>query len=609
MRAPTAPSDEERLSQKGPALRLLTCGATGDGKSTLIGRLVHEHNLKDAAPNLPLLPDGADAEREHGLSDVAYRNFTTDRRTFVVGDTPAYEQLTRNMPAGAPNVDVALLLVDVRRGLLDETRRHAMVANLLGTKHTVLVVNKMDLVGYDHDPFERLAASFTTFARELGFKDVTAIPISAREGDNVSVRSGRTPWYGGPSLLDCLEEVEVEDDRKGKPLRIPVQCVSRTHSDFNALAGTIASGSACVGNEIAVLPSGQVTKINAISRVGVEVDHADAGDAVIVTLADEFDVARGDMLAGARARPHVADQFAAHVAWMSQHNLLPGRSYLMKINCNTLPATITDLKYRLDINTLARIAAKTLALNEVGVCNLAVGRPIPFDNYAENRTTGAFILIDRYSNETVAAGMIDFALRRATNIHYQQLSVSKAARSEMMQHRPAVVWFTGLSGAGKSTIANRVEFLLHARGVHTVMLDGDNVRHALSKDLGFTEADRVENIRRIGEVAKLMTDAGLVVLCAFISPFRAERRMVRELLPPGEFIEIFVDTPIEQCMARDAKGLYRRALAGEIKNFTGVDQPYEVPESPDLHLLAGGEAPDALAERVIQHLLTSQIVN
>jgi bifunctional enzyme CysN/CysC len=352
-----------------------------------------------------------------------------------------------------------------------------------------------------------------------------------------------------------------------------------------------------------------VSKINAISCAGVEVDHAHAGDAVIVTLADEIDVASGDMLAGARARPHVADQFAAHVAWMSQHNLLPGRSYLMKINANTLPATITDLKYRLDINTLARIAAKTLALDEVGVCNLAVGRPIPFDSYAENRTTGAFILIDRYSNETVAAGMIDFALRRATNIHYQQLTVSKAARSEMMQHRPAVVWFTGLSGAGKSTIANRVEFLLHARGVHTVMLDGDNVRHALSKDLGFTEADRVENIRRIGEVAKLMTDAGLVVLCAFISPFRAERRMVRELLPPGEFIEIFVDTPIEQCMARDAKGLYRRALAGDIKNFTGVDQPYEVPESPDLHLLAGGEEPDALAQRVIQHLLTCQIVN
>ena len=608
MRAPTAPRDAERVSDKGPALHLLTCGAAGDGKSTLIGQLLHEQHLKDAASNLALLPDGLGAEREHGLSHVAHQ-ITTDRRAFIVADTSAYEQVMRNMAAGAPNVDVALLLVDARRGVLDDTRRHAIVASLLGTKHTVLAVNKMDLVGYDQDLFERLAATFTSFARELGFKDVAAIPISAREGDNVSLRSGRTPWYDGPSLLDYLEQIEVEDDRQGKPLRIPVQCVTSTHSDFGGFAGTIASGSACVGDEIAVLPSGQVSKINAISCAGVEVDHAHAGDAVIVTLADEIDVASGDMLAGARARPHVADQFAAHVAWMSQHNLLPGRSYLMKINANTLPATITDLKYRLDINTLARIAAKTLALDEVGVCNLAVGRPIPFDSYAENRTTGAFILIDRYSNETVAAGMIDFALRRATNIHYQQLTVSKAARSEMMQHRPAVVWFTGLSGAGKSTIANRVEFLLHARGVHTVMLDGDNVRHALSKDLGFTEADRVENIRRIGEVAKLMTDAGLVVLCAFISPFRAERRMVRELLPPDEFIEIFVDTPIEQCMARDAKGLYRRALAGDIKNFTGVDQPYEVPESPDLHLLAGGEEPDALAQRVIQHLLTCQIVN
>ncbi len=432
--------------------------------------------------------------------------------------------------------------------------------------------------------------------------------MSARFGDNVSSRSERTPWYSGPHLLDYLEAVDVEEDRAGKPFRMPVQWVNRPNSDFRGFAGTIASGSAKPGDEIAILPSGQTTRIARIIGAGGNLDAAQALDAVTVTLADEIDIARGDMLAALRDRPQVADQFAAHLVWMSSEHLFPGRSYLMKINNCTVAATVTEIKHRLDVNTLSKLAAKTLALNEVGVCNLSVARPVVFDAYADNRDTGAFILIDRYSNETVAAGMIDFALRRATNIHHHSHSVSKAVRSALMRHPPAVLWFTGLPGSGKSTIANLVEVALHARGVHTVLLDGDNIRHGLNRDLGFTEPDRVENIRRIGEVAKLMTDAGLVVLCSFISPFRAERRMVRELLDGNEFIEVFVDAPIEQCIARDPKGLYRRALAGEIKNFTGVDQPYEAPENPELHLLAGSKDADRLASEVIEALAQRNIL-
>ena len=416
------------------------------------------------------------------------------------------------------------------------------------------------------------------------------------------------PWYAGPHLLDYLETVDVEDNRAGKPFRMPVQWINRPNSDFRGFAGTIVSGRARPGDDIVVLPSGQTTKIKAMIGAGGNLDAADAGDSVTITLADEIDIARGDMFSALRDRPQVADQFAAHLVWMSNEKLFPGRSYLMKINHGTLGATVTDLKHQIDVNTLSKLAAKTLALNEVGVCNLSVARPIAFDPYADNRDTGAFILIDRYSNETVAAGMIDFALRRASNIHHQNLTVSKAERSSLMHHRPAVLWFTGLPGAGKSTIANLVEAGLHARGVHTAILDGDNVRHGLNRDLGFTEAERVENIRRIGEVAKLMTEAGLVVLCSFISPFRAERRMVRELLDTGEFIEVFVDTPLEQCIARDPKGLYRRALAGEIKNFTGVDQPYEVPENPELHLLAGAKDADKLANEVIEDLARRKIL-
>ena len=624
---PATEAAAPREADTRPALRFLTCGSVDDGKSTLIGRLLYEQNLilddqlsaleRDSRKHgttgeeidFALLLDGLEAEREQGITiDVAYRYFSTPRRSFIVADTPGHEQYTRNMATGASNADLAVLLVDARKGLLPQTRRHAVIASLLGIRYAVLAVNKIDLVGFDQATFDKIVSDFTAFADTLGFKEITAIPISARFGDNVSSRSANTSWYRGPALLDYLEAVDVEDERADKPFRLPVQLVSRPNADFRGFAGTIAGGSLRTGDEITVLPSGRTSVVQSIINGDTTVDAAQAGDAVTVTLADEIDIARGDMLAAARARPQVADQFAAHLVWMSGERLQPGRSYLLKINNSIAVATVTELKHRIDIETLSQLAAKSLALNEVGVANLSVARPIAFDAYAENRDTGAFILIDRYTNETVAAGMIDFALRRASNIHHQHLVVSKAERGQLMNHRPAVLWFTGLSGAGKSTIANLVEAGLHARGVHTVLLDGDNVRHGLNKDLGFTETDRVENIRRIGEVAKLMTEAGLVVLCSFISPFRAERRMVRELLDEGEFLEVFVDAPIDVCIARDPKGLYKRALAGEIKNFTGVDQAYETPENAELHLMAGSGEPGTLAEKIIADLIARRIV-
>jgi bifunctional enzyme CysN/CysC len=609
------------------ALRFLTCGSVDDGKSTLIGRLLYEQNLifddhlaalgRDSKKfgttgsgiDFALLLDGLEAEREQGITiDVAYRYFSTARRAFVVADAPGHEQYTRNMATAASNADLAVLLVDARKGLLNQTRRHAIIARLLGIRFAVLAINKIDLVGFDRAVFEQISSSFSEFAAELGFKDIKAIPISARYGDNVSSHSERTPWYAGPHLLEYLEAADVEDNLAAEPFRLPVQWVNRPDSDFRGFAGALVSGSLRPGDEVVVLPSGQTTKIKAIFGSAGTLANAQARDCITVMLDDEVDIARGDMLVPPRDRPQVADQFAAHMVWMSDENLLPGRSYFMKINNCNVAATVTDLKHRIDINSQAKLAGKTLALNEIGVCNLSLARAIPFDPYSENRDTGAFILIDRASNETVAAGMIDFALRRASNIHHQNHAVSKAGRSSLMNHKPAVLWFTGLSGSGKSTIANLVEAGLHARGVHTVLLDGDNVRHGLNRDLGFTEPDRVENIRRVGEVAKLMVEAGLVVLCSFISPFRAERRMVRELIGDAEFIEVFVDTPLEQCIARDPKGLYRRALAGEIKNFTGVDQPYEVPENPELHLVAASKGADHLANEAIAELIRRKII-
>ncbi len=621
-----APPPEAPEIALRPALRFITCGSVDDGKSTLIGRLLYDRQLilddqltalerdsrKQGAAgddvDFALLLDGLEAEREQGITiDVAYRYFATARRSFVVADTPGHEQYTRNMATGASNADLAVLLVDARKGLLDQTRRHAIIAAMLGIRHVVLAINKIDLVAFDRPVFETITSAFNDFAAPLGFRSITAIPLSARFGDNVASSSDRTPWYAGPTLLGVLETIDVEDDRRGKPFRMPVQWVNRPDQSFRGFCGSIAGGTVKAGDEVVVLPSGRVTTVKEVLAPGSD-GEAEAGDSVTLTLTDETDVARGDMLAASRDRPQVTDQFAAHIVWMSPEALLPGRSYLMKVNHNSVLATVTDLKHRIDIKSLARLAAKTLALNEVGVCNLSVARPIAIDAYTENRDTGAFILIDRYSNETVAAGMIDFVLRRATNVHRHAYLVDKPVRAALMHHRPAVLWFTGLPGSGKSTIANLVESGLHARGVHTMLLDGDNVRHGLNKDLGFTEADRVENIRRVAEVAKLMTEAGLIVLCSFISPFKAERRLAREMVQAGEFVEIFVDTPLEVCIARDPKGLYRRALAGEIENFTGIGQPYERPERPELHLATNERDAAHLAQDVIDELVRLKIL-
>jgi len=621
---PDVAADTEATAQ--PPLRFLTCGSVDDGKSTLIGRLLFEKKLifddqmrgleRDSKIygtdgeniDFALLVDGLEAEREQGITiDVAYRFFSTSKRSFVVADTPGHEQYTRNMATGASNSDVALLLVDARKGLLKQTFRHATIVSLLGIRHIAVVVNKIDLVAFDEATFDRIVADFRRFAAALSFQTVTAIPISARHGDNVSSRSKRTPWYRGPNLLSWLEEIDIDKERGEKPFRMAVQWVNRPHPDFRGFAGRISSGSVRVGDEIVAAASGRQTRITRIVTADGDLESATKGDAVTLTTADELDVARGDVLAAVTDRPRVADQFAAHLIWMSDEHLLPGRSYFLKVGTRTLPATVTELKYRLDVNSQAKHAAKTLSLNEIGFCNIATTGAVTFDAYKDYRETGSFILIDRFSNATVAAGLISFALRRATNIHNQVLAVDKAARAELKDQKPVVLWFTGLSGAGKSTIANLVDSQLHARAIHTMMLDGDNLRHGLNKDLGFTDADRVENIRRAGEVAKLMTDAGLVVLCSFISPFRAERRMIRELFGNGEFIEIFVDTPLAVCIARDPKGLYKRALAGEIKNFTGIDQAYEPPENAEIRLAADQEDAERLATRVIDELFKRRI--
>jgi len=604
-----------------PTLRMLTCGSVDDGKSSLIGRLLYEQKLifddqlsaleRDSKKHgttgedidFALLVDGLEAEREQGITiDVAYRYFATPKRSFIVADTPGHEQYTRNMATGASNADLAIILVDARKGMLTQTHRHSIIASLLGIRHVVLAVNKIDLVNHDEATFRDIVSAFEIFAKTLDFRTFTAIPISARFGDNISSLSPRTPWHQGPYLLDYLERIEVGEDRRGAPFRLPVQWVNRPHLDFRGFAGSIVSGAIRKGDEIVVASSGRSSKVTRILSGDDDVASAAAGEAVTLTLADEVDIARGDVLARPDTRPEVADQFTAHVIWMSADALLPGRSYLMKIGARTTPATITELKHRIDVNTQEKLAAKTLGLNEVGLCNLATSMPIAWDSYADNRDTGAFILIDRASNETAAAGMIAHGLRRATNIHRQDLTVTREARAEIKHQKPAVLWFTGLSGAGKSTIANIVEARLHARAVHSVMLDGDNVRHGLNKDLGFTAGDRVENIRRVAEVARLMTDAGLIVLCSFISPFRAERRLARDLAAPGEFLEVFVDAPLQAVIARDPKGLYKRALAGEIKNFTGIDQPYERPENAEIVLLSATRTPEALADTVIAAL-------
>ena len=610
-----------------PLLRLLTCGSVDDGKSTLIGRLLYEKNLiyddqytallADSTKygtdgdniDYALLLDGLEAEREQGITiDVAYRYFSTGKRSFIVADTPGHEQYTRNMATGASTADLAVILVDARKGLLEQSCRQAVIASLLGIRNVVLAVNKMDLVGFEQSAFDGIVADFKDFIGKLKFDSVVSVPVSARYGDNVSSRSARTPWYGGPHLLEYLENVDQDSDVASRPFRMVVQWVNRPNLDFRGYSGTVASGRVQPGDEILICSSERLTRIERIVTADGELDRAQAGQAVTLVLADDVDVSRGEVIAAPKDRPERADQFLANLIWMGEEPLFPGRSYLMKIGARTLPATVTELKHRLDVRTLAPHASKTLAMNEIGVCNFATGGPVTFDPYAENHVTGSFILIDRFSNATSAAGMILFGLRRATNIHHQEFTVTKGARAALKHQRPVVLWFTGLSGAGKSTIANLVESRLHERGIHTTLLDGDNVRHGLNKDLGFTEADRVENIRRAGEVAKLMTEAGLVVLCSFISPFRAERRMVREMMETGDFLEIFVDTPLEECIARDPKGLYERALAGRIKNFTGVDQAYETPEQAEIHLLAGQNSAEESAEIVFRELRQRKII-
>ena len=607
--------------EKKSLLRFLTCGSVDDGKSTLIGRLLYDTKLlfedtlsaleKDSRKfgtagddiDFALLVDGLEAEREQGITiDVAYRFFATNQRKFIVADTPGHEQYTRNMATGASNSDLAVILVDARKGVLTQTRRHAFIAALLGIRHVVLAVNKIDLVKYSQGVFEGIVREFEEFAKQLEFSNLVAIPLSARHGDNVIAKSAATPWYDGPALLDHLERVDVDSARANRPFRLPVQWVNRPDLNFRGFAGTVMGGRIETGDEVVVAKSGRASKIARIVTQDGDIPEAVVGDAVTVTLVDEVDISRGDVLCAPHARPDVSDQFAAHLLWMAEEELLPGRQYLLKLATATVPATISALKHKVDVNTLGHLAGKTLALNEVGYCNFSLSQPLAFDPYRENRDMGGFILIDRFTNATAGAGMIDFGLRRATNVHWQALDVNKVARARLKGQRPAVLWFTGLSGSGKSTIANLVEKALAAEGRHTYLLDGDNVRHGLNRDLGFTDADRVENIRRVGETAKLFLDAGLIVLVSFISPFRSERRMARELVGEGEFIEIFVDTPLEVCMARDPKGLYEKARAGTIKNFTGIDSPYEAPERSELTIKTVAAPPELQAEKILCYL-------
>ncbi|MGE0846505.1 MAG: sulfate adenylyltransferase subunit CysN [Flavobacteriaceae bacterium] len=608
-------------------LRFLTCGSVDDGKSTLIGRLLYDskllfedhlaalesdskkHGTTGDDIDFALLVDGLEAEREQGITiDVAYRFFATDKRKFIVADTPGHEQYTRNMATGASTADLAVLLVDARQGILRQTRRHAFIVSLLGIRHAVLAVNKMDLVGFDEARFDEIEAEFREFAQDFGFESLVAIPMSARYGDNVTTRSTNAFWYKGPTLIEHLEAVPPRIADTDLALRFPVQWVNRPNLDFRGFSGTIAAGSVKVGDAVAVASSGRVTRLKRIVTMDGDRKGAHAGEAVTLVLDDEIDISRGDMLVAADARPDLADQFAAHLIWMADEPLLQGRPYILKIGAREVTATVTDIKYRIDVNTFSHEAAKNVALNEIAVCNLSTSEPVAFDPYEECRETGAFILIDRISNLTVGAGMIDFALRRATNIHWQALDTSRQAKAGLKGQRPAVLWFTGLSGSGKSTIANILEKKLHALGRHTHLLDGDNVRHGLNRDLGFTDADRVENIRRVAEVARLFADAGLITLVSFISPFRSERRLARERMETGEFIEIFVDTPIEICAQRDPKGLYAKAQAGEIKNFTGIDSPYEAPETAEIVLDTTRAEAEALADEIVAWLGTKGIV-
>jgi bifunctional enzyme CysN/CysC len=609
-------------------LRFITCGSVDDGKSTLIGRLLYDSKLvfedhltalesdskkvgtQGGELDFALLVDGLAAEREQGITiDVAYRFFSTEQRKFIVADTPGHEQYTRNMVTGASTAELAVILIDARKGVLTQTRRHSYLVSLLGIRHVVLAINKLDLVDYSQQVFDDIVDDYLAFAKDIGLENIVAIPLSALRGDNITEPSENTPWYTGPTLIGHLETADVAEDLEAKPFRMPVQWVNRPDLDFRGFAGQIAGGRVRPGDRVRILPSGRESAVARVVTYDGDLEEAVAGQSVTITLTDEVDVSRGDVLAAATAPASVADQFESHIVWMSEEPMLPGRPYLLKVGTRTVGVTVAQPKYKVNVNTLEHTAAKTLELNEIGVCNINLDRPVPFDPYGENRDMGGFVLIDRFTNNTVAAGLLHFALRRADNVHWQAIEVDKEAHANLKGQRPALVWFTGLSGAGKSTIANIVERKLHEQGRHTYLLDGDNVRHGLNKDLGFTDADRVENIRRVAEVAKLMVDAGLIVLASFISPFRAERRMARELLGDGEFVEVFVDASLEVAESRDVKGLYAKARRGDLANFTGIDSPYETPENPEIHLdVSGSLTSEEAADQVLEHLRVAGII-
>jgi bifunctional enzyme CysN/CysC len=602
-------------------LRFITCGSVDDGKSTLIGRLLYDSKMifedqlaaleadskkvgtQGGDLDFALLVDGLAAEREQGITiDVAYRFFSTDKRKFIVADTPGHEQYTRNMVTGASTADLAVILIDARKGVLTQTRRHSYIASLLGIRKVVLALNKMDLVDFSHGIFDTIVAEYRDFARQIELTDIVAIPVSGLKGDNIKDPSEHTPWYHGPTLMGYLETVEIEDRLQHQPFRMPVQWVNRPNLDFRGFAGTIVGGTVAPGEKVRVLPSARESRVARIVTLDGDLERAVAGQSVTITLEDEIDVSRGDLLAGTSSLPGVADQFDVTIIWMADEPMLPGRPYWMKIGTRQVSATITEPKYKVNVNTLEHLAAKKLGLNEIGVCNLSLDQPVAFDPYVENRDTGGFILIDRLTNATVGAGLIHFALRRSQNIHWQAVDVHKAARSTQKGQKACVLWLTGLSGAGKSTIANLVEKQLLALGRHTYLLDGDNVRHGLNRDLGFTDTDRVENIRRVAEVAKLMADAGLIVMVSFISPFRAERRMARALFEQGEFFEVHVDTSLAVAEGRDTKGLYKKARRGELKNFTGIDSPYEPPEKPEIYIDTSATPAEESATAIVEEL-------
>jgi bifunctional enzyme CysN/CysC len=604
-------------------LRFITCGSVDDGKSTLIGRLLYDSKMifedqlaaleadskrvgtQGQEIDFALLVDGLAAEREQGITiDVAYRFFATEKRKFIVADTPGHEQYTRNMVTGASTADLAVILIDARKGVLVQTRRHSYLAHLIGIRNIVLAVNKMDLVDYDQGVFDAIVEDYAGFAKSIGIERFTAMPISGFKGDNVTGPSANTPWYTGPSLMEHLETVEVDAAADiAKPFRMAVQWVNRPNLDFRGFSGLIATGTVKPGDAIRVLPSGKTSTVSRIVTLDGDLDEAIAGQSVTLCFADEIDCSRGDVIAAADDPVQVADQFETSIVWMDENELLPGRPYWMKIGAQTVSATVQHPKYQVNVNTMEHLAAKTLDLNAIGVANLSTDRPIPFEPYAKSRELGGFILIDKMTNATVAAGMIHFSLRRADNVHWQAMDISRDTHAALKNQKPAVLWLTGLSGAGKSTIANIVEKKLVRMNRHTFLLDGDNVRHGLNKDLGFTDADRVENIRRVGEVAKLMADAGLIVITAFISPFRAEREMVRSMMAPGEFVEIHIDTPLEEAEKRDVKGLYKKARSGQLKNFTGIDSPYEPPEDPEIRIDTTVMTPDEAAEEIIRRLI------